>query len=72
MQRCGEPLADDRMTGPNQPSPVSLGRAWIIATFRHGTGDETGDPLLHAHNVVPAITDQRWHALQSGTTAEPG
>lgn len=31
---------------------LSLGREWIIASFRHDTDDETGDPLLHIHNIV--------------------
>jgi hypothetical protein len=56
MQRSGEPLVDDRVAPPHQPPPVSLGREWIIASFRHDTDDETGDLLLHIHNIVPAVS----------------
>ena len=55
MQRSGEPPVDDRVALQHQPPPVSLGHQWIIASFRHDTDDETGDPLLHTHNIVPAV-----------------
>jgi hypothetical protein len=56
MQRSGEPLVDDRVAPQHRPPPVSLGHEWIIASFRHDTDDETGDPLLHIHNIVPAVS----------------
>jgi hypothetical protein len=55
MQRSGEPPVDDRVAPPHRPPPVSLGHEWIIASFRHDTDDETGDPLLHIHSIVPAV-----------------
>ena len=74
MQRAGKPLVDERVTAWHRPDPPSLGREWIIASFRHDTDDETGDPLLHIHNVVPAITDRQWNTLRdlaADTAAEP-
>jgi len=64
MQRSGEPLAADRLPAWNRPVPPNLGPEWIIATFRHETGDETGEPLLHTHNVVPTMTGRQWSALR--------
>lgn len=56
MQRSGEPPTGDRVAPGHRPAPVSLGHEWIIASFRHNTDDETGDPLLHIHNIVPAVS----------------
>ncbi len=64
MQRSGEPLVDHRVVSSNQPTPASLGQEWVIASFRHNTDDETGDPLLHVHNVVVSVTASEWDALR--------
>jgi hypothetical protein len=73
MQCSGEPLVDHRVAPSNQPTPASLGHEWVIASFRHDTDDETGDPLLHIHNVVPAITERQWSRLPCAraTTRQP-
>lgn len=56
MQRSGELPVGDRVAPQHGLAPVSLGREWIIASFRHNTDDETGEPLLHIHNIVPTVS----------------
>jgi hypothetical protein len=67
MQYSREPLTDDHLPPRDRPGPPSPDRAWIIATFRHETDDETGDILPHTHNIVPAITALHWDRLRDPT-----